>query len=57
MEFLEKCASLKKSLPQHYFISLFKDLSNEDLVALCRLLAIEIGKPKKTLYAILKRWA
>ncbi len=57
MEFLKKCTSLKKSLPQHYFISLLKDLSNENLVTLCGLLAIEIEKPKKKLYAILGRRA
>jgi hypothetical protein len=57
MEFLKKCTSLKKSLPQHFFISLFKDLSNENLVTLCGLLTIEIEKPKKKLYAILGRWA
>jgi hypothetical protein len=47
MEFLKQYASLKKSLPKHYFTSLFKDLSNEDLVALCGLLATKIGKTQK----------
>jgi hypothetical protein len=51
MEFLKHHASFKKPLPEHYFISLNKDLSNEDLVALCELLATEIGKPKRRLYA------
>jgi hypothetical protein len=57
MEFLKQCASLKKQLLKHYFTSLFKDLSNKYLVALCGLLATEIGKPKKRLYATPKRWA
>jgi hypothetical protein len=39
MEFLKQCASLKKPLPKHYFISFLKYLSNEDLVTLCGLLA------------------
>jgi hypothetical protein len=38
MEFLKQRASLKKPLLEHYFISFLKDLSNEDLVALCGLL-------------------
>jgi hypothetical protein len=53
MEFLKQCASLKKSLPKHYFTSLLKDLSNKDLVILCGLLATKIGKPKRRLYATL----
>jgi hypothetical protein len=57
MEFLKQCTSLKKPLPEHYFISLFKDLSNKDLVTLCGLLATKIKKPKRKLYAILGRRA
>jgi len=53
MEFLKQHASLKKPFPKHYFTSLFKDLSNKDLVILCELLATKIGKPKKRLYATL----
>jgi len=53
MEFLKGRANLQKPLPDYYFISLLKDLSNEDLVALCELLAIEIVKPKRRLYATL----
>jgi hypothetical protein len=47
MEFLKQCTSLKKPLPEHYFISLFKDLSNKDLVTLCGLLTTEIKNPKE----------
>jgi hypothetical protein len=52
MEFLKPCASLKKPFPKQHFISFLKDLLNEKLVALCGLLAIEIGKPKQILYAV-----
>ncbi len=51
MEFLKQYASLEKSFPKHYVINFLKDLLNEDLVALCGLLTIEIGKPKQRLYA------
>jgi hypothetical protein len=51
MEFLKQCISLKKPLSKHYFTSIFKDLSNKNLVTLCELLATEIAKPKKRLYA------
>ncbi len=37
MEFLKQHASLKKPLLEHYIIGFPKDLSNEDLVALCGL--------------------
>jgi hypothetical protein len=57
MEFLKQCASLKKPLPKHYFTSLLKDLSNKNLVALCELLTIKIGKPKRRLYATPRRRA
>jgi hypothetical protein len=40
MEFLKQLASLKKPLLEHYFTSLLKDLSNENLVTLCELLTI-----------------
>jgi hypothetical protein len=50
MEFFKELTSLKKSLPEHYFINIFKDLSNKILIALCGLLAIEIEKPKRILY-------
>jgi hypothetical protein len=52
VEFLKQLASLKKSLPKHYFISFQKDLSNKNLVALCELLIKKIGKPQRKLYAI-----
>jgi hypothetical protein len=51
MEFLKQCASLQKPLPNHYITSFLKDLSNENLVALCGLLTTQIGKPKRRLYA------
>jgi hypothetical protein len=38
MEFLKQRTSLKKPLLEHYITSFFKDLSNEDLIALCGLL-------------------
>jgi hypothetical protein len=57
MEFLKQHINLKKPLPEHYFTNILKYLSNGDLVALCGLLAIEIGKPKKRLYATPRRWA
>jgi hypothetical protein len=57
MDFLKQRTSLKKPFPKHYFISLFKDLPNKDLVALCGLLATQIGKPKRKLYATLRRRA
>jgi hypothetical protein len=40
---------------KHYFISLLKNVSNEDLVALCELLSTKIAKPKKRLYETLGR--
>jgi hypothetical protein len=40
---------LKKPFPKHYFVSSLKDLSNEDLITMFELLAIEIGKPKRRL--------
>jgi hypothetical protein len=51
MEFLKQHTSLKKPLLEHYFTSFQKDLSNEDLIALCELLAT-IAKPQIRLYAI-----
>ncbi len=47
---LEKCTSFKNQIPEHYFTSLLKDLSNKDLVALCGLITTEIWKPQKRLY-------
>jgi sulfite reductase alpha subunit-like flavoprotein len=55
IEFLKQHASLKKPFSKHYFTNLLKDLSNEDLVALCELLVTKIRKPKRRLYAILGR--
>jgi hypothetical protein len=58
VEFLKQLASLKNSLPKHYFINFQKDLSNKNLVALCELLTTKIGKPQRKLYAIrgMKAW-
>jgi len=46
----------KNPLPKYYFTSFLKDISNENLVALCEL-AIEIVKPQKRLYTTLGKWA
>jgi hypothetical protein len=47
---LEKCRSFKNQIPEHYFTTLLKDLSNKDLVALCGLITTKIWKPQKRLY-------
>jgi hypothetical protein len=39
MEFFKKCASLKKSIPKHFFKSLLNDLSTKDLLTLGNLLS------------------
>ncbi len=57
MEFLKQFTSLKKTFQEHYFTNIFKDLSNKDLVTLCELLATEITKPQKRLYATPRRRA
>jgi hypothetical protein len=57
MEFLKQFTSLKKTFQEHYFTNIFKDLSNKDLVTLCELLATEITKPQKRLYATPRRQA
>jgi hypothetical protein len=54
IKFLKQCTSLKNPLPKHYFISLLKDLSNEDLVTLCELLTRKIAEPKKRLSLVEK---
>jgi hypothetical protein len=46
-----------KTFLEHYFTSLLKDLSNKNLVTLCELLVTEIAKPRRRLYATLKREA
>jgi hypothetical protein len=53
MDFFQKHASLKKSIPKHFFISLLKDLSMEDLVTLRNLLSIEFMEPIRLFYATL----
>ncbi len=44
MEFLKQHPNFKKSLPKHYFTNFLKDLSTENLVTLCKLLATKIAK-------------
>jgi hypothetical protein len=44
MEFLKQRTSLKMPLPEHYFISILKDLSTRKLVTFYELLARKIGK-------------
>jgi hypothetical protein len=58
MEFLKQSPNSKKSLSKHYFTNFLKDLSIENLVTLCKLLATKIAKLlKKKLYATLSRRA
>jgi hypothetical protein len=45
MEFLKQCINLKTPLLEHYFTSVLNNLSIEDLVTYCELLAREIAKP------------
>jgi hypothetical protein len=52
MDFFKERASLKKSIPKHFFISLLNNLLTKDLVTLGNLLSIEFLKPQKQLYAI-----
>jgi hypothetical protein len=52
---LKQRASRKKPLLEHYFTNFFKNLSNENLVALCGLLKIKTGKPKRKLYETPRR--
>jgi hypothetical protein len=52
MEFVKQRISLKNPFLKHYFTNFCKDLSNENMVALCGLLATKFGKPKIKLYAI-----
>ncbi len=44
MDFLKECASLKKSIPEHFFTSLLNK-SIEDLVTLGNLLLTKFMKP------------
>ncbi len=55
MKFLKQCESFKKPLLEHYFINFLKDLSIEDLVALCELLTTKIAKSLRRIYATLGR--
>jgi hypothetical protein len=55
MNFLKEHASLKKPVQEHFFTSLFNDLSIEDLVTLGNLLSTKFMKPRQQLYAIPSR--
>jgi hypothetical protein len=55
MEFFKELASLKKPILEHFFTSLFNDLSIKDLVALGNLLSTKFLKPQRRFYAILGR--
>ncbi len=46
MDFFKEHTSLKKSIPKHFFISLFNNLSTKDLVTLGNLLLTKNLKPK-----------
>jgi hypothetical protein len=52
-DFLKECASLKKPIPEHFFISLLNDLSTKDLVTLGNLRSTEFMKPERQLFATL----
>jgi hypothetical protein len=49
--------ALKKPLPKYYFTKFLKNISNENLLTLCELLAIEIAKLQRRLYTTLGRRA
>lgn len=55
--FFETMCKPKKPLLEYYFTSFLKNISNENLVALCELLTIEITKPQRKLYATLGKQA
>jgi len=50
MEFFQECASLKKLIPKHFFISLLQDLLIKDLVSLGNLLSTKFMKPNRQFY-------
>ncbi len=52
----QKCTSLKKPIPKHFFTSLLQDLSTKNLVSLGNLLSTKFMKPSRWLYATLGRW-
>jgi hypothetical protein len=47
IDFCQEHASLKKPVPEHFFPSLLKDLSTEDLVTLGSLLSTEFMEPNR----------
>jgi hypothetical protein len=47
MDFFKECTSLKKSVLEHFFISLLNDLSTEDMVTLGNLLSREFINPQR----------
>jgi hypothetical protein len=47
MDFFKACASLKKLVPKHFFISLLSDLLIEDLVTLGNLFSTKFIKPQR----------
>jgi hypothetical protein len=57
MKFLKPLANLKLPLSKHYFTNFLKDLSTQNLVNLCKLLATKIAKLLKKLYATLGKRA
>jgi hypothetical protein len=57
MDFFKECANLKKSIPKHFFTSLLKNLSTEDLLTLGNLLFTKFINPRQRLYATLGRQA
>jgi hypothetical protein len=44
MDFLKECASLKKSIPKHFFKNLLNNLLTKDLVTFGNLLSIKFLK-------------
>ncbi len=55
--FFQKCASLKKLIPKHFFKSLLNNLSRKDLVTFGNLLSIKFMKPKRRFYGTPSRQA
>ncbi len=55
MDFFQEWASLKKSILEHFFTNLSKDLSMEELVTFGNFLSTEFMEPSKWLYATIGR--
>jgi hypothetical protein len=47
MDFFQEQPSLKKPIPEHFFINLLKDLSKKDLVTLGNLLLTKFMEPNR----------